>query len=215
MQYKEGTLGAFLKADFDFDFILNTIYSLDSQMKQIHKRGYCLKNISLSTVIFDEYENITFADFYKITDSSDILIDINDFNNMCMGLFVLNNSKEMGYYSDISYFDYSVLAKRDREFIYKNYYFIKNAIPQDLVGYYDSLSTSLEINYLTDFIKAKDTNESNKNNTRSLVKATAVGKALTDRESNIAAFAGVLVYPILAFCGILLILLTYLLYIYL
>ena len=48
MQYKEGTLGAFLKSNFDFEFILNTIYSLDSQMKQIHKKGYCLK-------IYDAY----------------------------------------------------------------------------------------------------------------------------------------------------------------
>lgn len=215
MQYKEGTLGAFLRTDFDLDFILNTIYSLDSQMKQIHKRGYCLKCISLSNIVFDEYSNITFSDFYKITDSDDIIIDINDFNNMCMGLFVLNNSKQMGCYSDISYFDYSVLAKRDREFIYKNYVAIRSVIPRDLVEYYDSLSTNLEIRYLTDFIKVNDINESNKNNTRTLVKATAVGRALADKENNIAAFAAVLVYPVLAFCGILLIILTYLLYIYL
>lgn len=215
MQYKEGTLGAFLKTDFDFNFILNTIYSLDSQMKQIHKKGYCLKNISFSTVIFDEYQNITFADFYRISDSNDVYADLNDFNNMCMGLFVLNNSKETGYYSDISFFDYSVLAKRDSQFVLKNYYFIKNSIPQEIVGYYDSFVSNSEIKYLSDFIKTMESNNSNKNNARSLVKATAVGRALTDSENNNAAFAQALIYPILAFCGVLLIIITYLFYAYL
>ena len=212
MQYKEGTLGYFLRTTVDSDFIMDTIYSLDSQMQQIHNRGYCLKNISFGTVVFDEYENVTFENFYKITDSRDIYNDINDFNNFSMGLFVLINSKELGYYSDVGYFDYSNLAKRDRLFISQNYDFIKQTIPQELVEYYDSSYSDTEVKYLTDFIKNKNSNEAGKDNARTLVKATAVGRALTERESNTAAFAEALVYPILAFCGMLLIILTYLLY---
>lgn len=215
MQYKEGTLGAFLRSDFDPEFVLNAVYSLDSQMKQIHKKGYCLKNISFSTVIFDEYQNITFADFYKITDSNDAYKDVNDFNNFSMGLFVLISSKELGYYNDISFFDYSALARSESNFILENYAFIKQSIPQDLVDYYDDFISGSEIKYLTDFVKSKNSADSNKSNARSLVKATAVGKALTDREMNNAAFAEALVYPILAICGILLIVLSYLLYVYL
>lgn len=213
MQYKEGTLGAYLRSDFDIEFILKSIQFLDSQMRQIHKKGYCLKNICFSTIVFDEYENITFSDFYKIKDSNDINVDIEDFTNFSLGIYVLISSKEAGYYNDISYFDYSVIAKRNKDFVLGNYGFIKNSIPQEFVNYYDGVILNKSYGYLSDFIQKKG-NDSNKSNTRTLVKSTQVGRALTEKENN-AAFAQALVYPILAICLMLMIIITYMLYVYL
>lgn len=213
MQYKERSIGTYLKNDVDIDDITYLAVLLSTRMKQFHERGYCINNISFNTVIFDEYDNITFSEFYKTNDPSDITKDIIDFNNFSIGLFVLLDSKKMGYYGDVSFFDYSLLAKQDSEFIKSHYQTIENSIPLDLKDYYDDFIINNKIHYLEDFVKAKQENGTNKGNSPSLVKATPVGKALS--EKNEWAFANALVYPILSICAVIMIILIYLLCIYL
>ena len=182
--------------DKNYDSALEGIIALDRQLKYLHSIGYKVDNINAREIVYNDYYG--FANISKITGNREEAIEknIKDFVKLSLGVMVSLDVGGNVFYDYTEYPDNFVAANYMdgiRPSIYKNADYYDDIMNSKLFGGEGNAKSY----YLYDYIN-KDLNGKSNKNSRSLVKSTPTGKALSDIDD--AAFAKTAMLPLLLGC---------------
>lgn len=196
------TLKDFILKDSDNSKITEVIASLDRQLKYLHSKGYYVESMGFNDVVVNDYQDFGFTRISRMdknqNNESTIKGNIKSLVLLSLGSYALSNSVNDGYVSNTEWFDYNEIDKRDPSFVSNNYDFIRTTIPYG-TDYYDDVINNGNIYYFSDYIAQKSRESNGKGNSRSLVYATAAGRALSEKNKE-SAFVKISFYPIIIGC---------------
>lgn len=215
------SLRTFLLNNPDRSEILETTYSMYSELEKFHKNGYYAEDINFDTITFSQLDgNRKRFDFGIMNTSADgstytnhCLENIRDLTYTSLGMFAYKYSSELQT-SNPSFFDYSKISKQDPFFVTNNYNVIRDAIPYGNAYFDDIISGNYE--YFNHFVDNEKKDSQSRNNSRgSYVKTTPFGKGYGEDDSNNLAYIKIWFYPIIILCAALIAFVTYILFAYL
>ena len=159
---------------------------MDGKLKAFHESGRVLRTVSFDTVQLGE-EGV----FFSEPVSSSLVDDfeyakkknIKDFAYTSMGMYVC---AELSEYQQVEpyYFDYAKISQNDASFVLNNYRSIRGSIPYN-PEYFDDIVLNDNISYYSDYVKnIKNSSSNSSERGNVLVKATAWGKAMTDKNDD-------------------------------
>ena len=196
----------------DVETIQSVVKAMDGNLKAFHSSGKALRNVSFDTVQIGE-QGIVFSEPVPSSLIDDFGYarekNIKDFAYTALGMYVYS---ELSEYQPVEpyYFDYAKISQQDPSFVTNNYRSIRGSIPFN-PEYFDEIILNNNVTYLSDFLsneKASSSNTASRANV--LVKATAAGKAMT--EKNEAAYAKSWFYLVMLGCACIFTFVAYILY---
>ena len=180
------SFGRYLMYENDKSKILEAIYILDAQMKELHLNNMYLPIINAENILYNADNTFSFKNISKIPYDK----------NECVKSNIIKFSHfSLGVYASLavdktSFADYT---KLNNDFIYQNYPILREMIPYGK-EYYDNIVVDQNYSYYSDFLDSKAKNEASSSLSNKLVKATAAGKVYSDEK---AGFSDIAFYPVM------------------
>ena len=184
---KKETLRQYLTYNKDIDEMNQIFLHLDSQLKYLHRNGYCVSELNSDTILLEEakYTNkdnqnvFMFSSITKATSENDFSNNILDLSKLAIGAFI---SSENGFC------DYSMLST---DYIKKYFEEIKVYLPNP--AYYNGVIMNNDTSvYYSDYVQMTLGNA--KANSNRMVKSNAYGKMYVPEDD--AAFIQIVFYPV-------------------
>lgn len=185
---KKETLRQYLTYHKDFDEINQIFINLDSQMKYLHQKGYCILDLNSDTILLEsdkansniDQNTFMFSSIIRSTNrDQDFSNNIVDLTKLAIGAFI---SVENGFC------DYSQLSTN-----YIKRYFGEIAFYLPNKEYFANIIVDNKMSYYSDYVQAKS--DKNRNNTIQKTKATEYGKMYSGEEES--AFIQLVFYPVI------------------
>jgi len=183
------TLRQYFVYNKDFSEVDQIFYNLNSQLKYLHSRGYCVAELNSDTILLDTNKNnsptnhseFSFSMIVRTQDpQKDFAKNIKDLSKLAIGAFI---SIENGFcdYSKLDAIYINKYFDEMADFIPNSEYFRNVIINNDTTMYY------------SDFVNNKNSNA--KSNSMQKLKATEYGKMYVPDEEK--AFVRIVFYPVL------------------
>lgn len=183
------TLRQYLTYNKQINEIAQIFYNLDSQLKYLHSKGYCVGELNSDSILLETNKNSSpnnqslfiFSSIVRVQNAEqDFSRNIIDLSKLAVGAFI---SIENGF-CDYTNLDSSYIRK----------YFDEMAIYVPNADYFRNVIIDNDTTmYYSDFVNPK--NSIGKSNSRQMVKSNNYGKMYVPDEE--AAFVKIVIYPVL------------------